>query len=285
MPLPIERSIFLGQNVLEAERVVTPDKLPYVLPAGYNLLFNFQGNDIVTDVDVQAQDDKIIPTLFLPFGFVAAAATPSADGTTDVIVAIRGTESVWEWIQDARFLMTQFPFVPDAGNTEDGFTAVYSSLGVKTDTGLTRLVDALQAAIAPLGPVSITVSGHSLGSALATLLGIEIASLGLPNLTVITFASPCVGDAAFVARYNALVPNSWRIANQVDIVTHLPPSIFAEFEQVNTVYQMNFFGKVQTSLVCFHAMTSYLHFLSLLTSEVQSIPLDSKCDPTLPFGL
>lgn len=287
-PLPVDRAIFLGESVLEAERVVTPARLPYQIPTGYNLLFNFEANDIVTDIDIKAQDAAIIPTLFLPFGFVAASATPAADGTTDVYVAIRGTESVWEWIQDARFLKQPYPFVPAAGNTEDGFTDMYGSLGVPDPAGAgrIRLIDKLEAEILGIPNPQITVAGHSLGAALATLLGIEIASRPtLPTPTVFTFASPYVGDAAFVAKYNALVPQSHRIANLVDIVTHLPPSLLEGYEHVATVHQMNFFGRVKTDLVCFHAMTSYLHFLSLETPAVQTIPLDTNCQPTLLLGL
>ena len=48
----------------------------------------------------------------------------------DAVVAIRGTEGIKEWVQDAKFGARPFSFVSGAGNTEDGFTAMYESMTV-----------------------------------------------------------------------------------------------------------------------------------------------------------
>lgn len=285
--LPINRAIFLGQNVWNAEQVVTSSQLPYPIPAGYHLLFTFEGNDLITDFDKSNHDDALIPTIFLPFGFVAAADVPSDNGTTDVFVAIRGTETIWEWLQDAYFLQKPFPFAPGVGNTEDGFTDMYESLTVASAAGgSTRLAPAIAEAIAAIPKPAVTVAGHSLGAALATLLGYELAATpGVPNPTVFTFASPYVGDSDFAERFNTLVPNSWRIANLVDIVTHVPSGVLFRYVHVNTLNQLNFLGKVTFGPVCFHALKSYLHFLSIETSGAITIDLDSDCQPKGLFGL
>jgi Lipase (class 3) len=61
----------------------------------------------------------------------------------DLVIAIRGTEGVYEWVQDARFAMVPCPFVAAAGNTEDGFTSMYSSLRTGPDPASPRVVGAL----------------------------------------------------------------------------------------------------------------------------------------------
>jgi len=48
---------------------------------------------------------------------------------------------------------------------------------------------------------------------------------------------------------------------------------------------MNLSGEVKTSIPCFHAMNSYLHALTILSSAVISIPLDEGCKPGSFFGL
>ena len=57
-------------------------------------------------------------------------------------------------------------------------------------------------------PVAISVTGHSLGSALACLYVLENAKTNKsPTPIVCTFASPRVGDRAFVTAFNGLRPD------------------------------------------------------------------------------
>ncbi|GMP56768.1 hypothetical protein CsSME_00021122 [Camellia sinensis var. sinensis] len=43
------------------------------------------------------------------------------------------------------------------------------------------------------------------------------------NVQVVTFGQPRIGNSAFVAYYSELVPNTFRVTNEHDIVPHLPP--------------------------------------------------------------
>jgi triacylglycerol lipase len=75
------------------------------IPFNYQLVHVLSANDLATDVNAIKDD--------VPFGFIAQSPSPSAN---DFVVAIRGTESVWEWVQDARFLKVNCPFAAGAGN-------------------------------------------------------------------------------------------------------------------------------------------------------------------------
>ncbi|XP_031251608.1 phospholipase A1-IIgamma-like [Pistacia vera] len=84
--------------------------------------------------------------------------------------------------------------------------------------------------------VSITVTGHSLGAALATMNAVDMVSNGYnmpisnPNkeflVTAFAFASPKVGDVSFQTEFNNHMTKAklrlLRIENNQDLVTRLP---------------------------------------------------------------
>ncbi|GJP43027.1 hypothetical protein CLOM_g2533 [Closterium sp. NIES-68] len=73
----------------------------------------------------------------------------------------------------------------------------------------------------------VYLTGHSLGGALSTLFAYELSQSNLVrdrniHLTMYNYGSPRVGNAAFVARFNAHVADSWRIVNRSDIIPTVP---------------------------------------------------------------
>jgi len=70
---------------------------------------------------------------------------------------------------------------------------------------------------------TVCSTGHSLGGSLSTLFAVDVA-VRIPQLQVImyNFGAPKVGDDEFVRRYNELVPNSFRIVNDADVIVRLP---------------------------------------------------------------
>ncbi len=268
--MDIARAIQIGLFVREAERADTSDKLPFDSPPGYEIVMPFYGNDLATDVK---RDRGIVPTDYLPFGFIAR----SVGAGTDFVVAIRGTASIWEWAQDAQFRKVQFPYAVGAGDTEDGFTDVYSSLRAEPNNAGPRLADTLRDLLAGNVGYTLTISGHSLGGSLATLAALDVVASGVHNNPdVYTFASPYVGDGLFANTYDRLVTRTWRIANQMDIVTHLPPSLLG-YTHVQQPVVVNSAGKVNPTVPCLHHLTTYLH---LLSPNPADIPLDPECQPT-----
>jgi hypothetical protein len=229
----------------------------------YEVVTTFYGNDLATDVN----PDRSLA--IVSFGFVAQ------DGAGNAVVAIRGTSGIQEWLQDAKFLTVKCPFLAGAGQTEDGFTAVYKSLRMAEDPASPCLVSALPTAFKK--PVtSLTICGHSLGGALATLLSLDVAAnTGLGRgLASYTYASPRTGDPSFVDTYNQVVPDTQRIANRLDLVPKLPlPPLY---EHVGEVVDLNPKLSVKLDIVCQHHLTTYLHLLSLQTGGTV-LPLDQGC--------
>lgn len=136
------------------------------------------------------------------------------------ILVYRGTQRGNEWLQTVRASQTSnsqqggFEF---RGKVHHGFAKMYSDLAASTREAA-RTLDT---------SVPLYISGHSLGSPLATLAAMDIA-LHIPALKdqirLYSYAGPRVGDPVFADAFNDLVPNSYRVVNLTDPTPLLPPN-------------------------------------------------------------
>jgi len=181
------------------------------------------------------------------FGLVAwnaAAAT--------AIVAIRGTQSVVEWIEDVDAVPVPYIAVPGAGLVHMGFQIVYEHVRPAIDTLLARCT----------GAKRILVTGHSLGAAVALLAGVDIAKnvpLGVvPELH--TFAGPRTGAPDFAGYFNNLIPICHRIVNFMDVVPQVPPPPYEHVGDETLVHG----GFRVLDITYAHHLTTYLAGLQQL---------------------
>lgn len=100
----------------------------------YQVIASIYANDLATDMNPSRGENIVSIGLIL-----------QAVASGDTVIAIRGTEGIQEWVQDAKFLALPCPFLPGAGNTEDGFTAVYNSMITKAAAGSLSVAKALPA--------------------------------------------------------------------------------------------------------------------------------------------
>jgi hypothetical protein len=279
--MDLNRAIQYGLLVKAAEAVppsTTTNAAGQTIPAafdpnhiGYKIVTTIFANDLATDLNPE-RGKQIVS-----FGYILQAPN------NDVVIAIRGTAGIWEWIHDAEFGTVKCPFLAGAGSTEDGFTAIYNSLRVDVATTSARAVDALAGLPFNQATNSLTICGHSLGGALATLLALDVAAnTNFKHPTIYTYASPRTGDPLFVSTYNQVVPNTTRIANRVDLVPKLP--LPPEYEHVLGLFELNSVTLIPPKVLikfepaCEHHMTSYLYLLSLLAGGTV-LPLDTDCVP------
>lgn len=214
------------------------------LPSGWTLLTG------LTAIDKVAR--KTEPEFF---GLVVQSAADNS-----VLVAIRGTDTLLEWLIDAEFTPRAFQGAPGAGLVEDGFASVYDTLTC-TRTGSNVLSLAKQL---PAG-TKVTIAGHSLGAAVATLLAADIgANVPGLDLTLYTYAPPRVGDETFVKFFEAHVPVNFRIVNRPDIVPRLPPLYDAVGNEID--FDSTTSPAVAHSLACYHTLTTYLWLLNQQSS-------------------
>jgi len=97
---------------LDGRAVVTAAGAPVVAGKNYNVLKTIYSNDLATDISPEKPALEGYKTM----GIIAQNAADA----TDVVIAIRGTEGIMEWVQDAEFVLVPCPFLAEAGNTEDG---------------------------------------------------------------------------------------------------------------------------------------------------------------------
>lgn len=146
----------------------------------------------------------------------------NAEGTRDIYVYFRGSESQKDWKTNINILGDAIPqdwgckFGP-VMRTHQGYTKAFSSIASKMEDVV------VQFAQQP-GNRRIVFCGHSMGGALATMAGLYVAckqpSLR-PHIAVVTFGAPQVGDGNFVEFFNTTIPTSMRIVNPNDPVPRL----------------------------------------------------------------
>ncbi|KAA6459209.1 lipase family protein [Acidobacteria bacterium AB60] len=247
---------------LNGRAVVTGSGAPVIPGKSYTVQKTIYANDLATDIN---------PARAKGCTTIGIIAQNDAD-PLDVVIAIRGTEGVWEWLQDFKFLPRPFPRVQGSGLTEDGFTDMYLSFSLTPGPSGTFMDDvvALLAASA-----KITISGHSLGAALATLLALDMAVNTRFPVTLYTLASPRVGDLSFHNLFNHVVQDAFRVANRLDIVPKTPPPLF--YFHVGDETELVPPPELKFELGCEHSILSYFHMLAKLIGQEAKYPIDAKC--------
>ncbi|WZZ22068.1 hypothetical protein YC2023_123455 [Brassica napus] len=139
-----------------------------------------------------------------------------------IIIAFRGTQehSIQNWVSDLfwKQLDLNYPDMPDA-MVHHGFYSAYHNTTLRP-----AVLGAVQRAKISYGAnINIIVTGHSMGGAMAAFCGLDLVNEGEENVQVMTFGQPRVGNAAFASYYSLLVPNTFRITHEHDMVPHLPP--------------------------------------------------------------
>jgi triacylglycerol lipase len=283
-PLDPAEAAFYGSFVAAAYDMYAVDHndlhpAPKNIPAGWELSAWIQMSDFL----FQIKEPKF-------YGIVVhEIANPDHR-----VIAIRGTEGLVEWLDDgASIVMVPFRQVPSAGRVAFGFDNIYASMKV------VPVLHPGQAAAAALeseltgsfgdqleqlalrretqrGVVSqfaegrnrrnrpTVVTGHSLGSALATLFVLENSVKGKFDITLIsTLASPKVGNLEFKHVFAALTLTSWRIVNVRDVVPKVPPTIpfILDYEHVDVAYPFDSWAFAKRNLGCYHSIYTYLHWL------------------------
>ncbi|CAA0842748.1 alpha/beta-Hydrolases superfamily protein [Striga hermonthica] len=179
-------------------------------------------------------------------GYVAVCHNPreiSRLGRRDVVVAFRGTATGLEWVENLRATLSPLDFnpqnqsgsVPEA-TVESGFLSLYTSRSEKNRLSLQELVrQEISRVIQVYGeePLSFTITGHSLGAALATLVAYDIKEMfGKSRMvTVVSFAGPRVGNRSFRCQLDRQGTKILRIVNNDDVVTKVPGFVVGNEEK------------------------------------------------------
>lgn len=151
----------------------------------------------------------------------------------DLTIAFRGSESRTDWTINLNYNPTEDPFkclIPRELIDDQGQILLKSDKQkVRVHKGFYRAYlsvrDKIYHYISTHSRTKITLTGHSLGGAIAILCGYDLAKhlkSEIDCLEVYSFGAPKVGNGAFYKEYSELVTNSQHYVNGADIVPRLP---------------------------------------------------------------
>ncbi|RCV25007.1 hypothetical protein SETIT_5G132200v2 [Setaria italica] len=274
-----------------------------------------------------ADDDKLWSESGTFIGYVAVSTDEETAriGRRDIAVVWRGTTTRLEWVAD--LTTNQRPLCemgipcPDSNvKVEMGFAELYT--GKDVDCRFCRY-SAREQALAEVRKlvelyhgrgeeVSVTITGHSLGSALAMLNAFDVAetganatpSGGAAPVCVFSFAGPRVGNLGFRERFEReLGVRALRVVNVHDWVPKVPGAIFNEaafpeavlravdglgvagvYTHLGVALELDHraspFLKDTIDITCYHNLEAHLHLLDGFRSRGEGFELSGR-DPAL----
>ncbi|XP_010278159.1 PREDICTED: phospholipase A1-Igamma1, chloroplastic-like [Nelumbo nucifera] len=255
-------------------------------------------------------------------GYVAVSNddTSARLGRRDIAVAWRGTVTRLEWVADLMDFLRpvsadKIPCPDPNAKVESGFLDLYTDKDDKCrfckfsarEQVLTEIKRSIQQY--PNEELSITVTGHSLGSALAILSAYDIEETGLNvtadgriiPVTVFSFSGPRVGNVRFKERVEGLGVKVLRVFNVHDSVPKVPGIVFNEHvpEMVQKMlewlpwnyshvgvelcldHKKSPFLNDTSDPGCFHNLEALLHLIDGYHGKGQRFVLSSRRDPAL----
>lgn len=185
-----------------------------------------------------------------PFAIVATAKT---DPTT-FYLAFRGSQTDDDLGMDLEIDLVDYS-PPTASSVADikverGFSGVFNGLDQSTLTEIFSQVASVDG--------KLIVTGHSLGSTLATLTVPLARAKNIPSANVLQYnqASPKVGNSGFQSYYDNLDVQTFRLVNTYDLVPKTPPGPY-----VAVGIEAAFGAAYPTILECHDPCCSYSYAL------------------------
>jgi len=250
-PFEVQRAINGYIPLLEACYALAKLQ-PIALPNGYVSIGEVRASVQEMAEAVESAPAQVREAVRNDMEAAAAIADPSAFGfvvreerTGAILVCIRGTQTPREWLANFTAIPSDFSLVPGFGLVHLGFEQMYG-----------RVRRSIQNILANIGAdVRITVLGHSLGGAMATLGAVDIKrNMGKRAVDLCTVGGPRVGKIAFRRNFNLEIPLAFRVTNQFDIVPHVP-SIILGWNHVGEEIEVD--GNVDNA----HSLEAYLRGL------------------------
>ncbi|KAE8674207.1 hypothetical protein F3Y22_tig00111769pilonHSYRG00585 [Hibiscus syriacus] len=228
-------------------------------------------------------------------------------GRRDIVVAWRGTVAPSEWYED--FQRNLEPIGIGDAKVEHGFLNIYTSKNKSTRYNKSSASEQVMKEVTTLvqfyrgqgEEVSLTITGHSLGGALALLSAYE-AAVNLPGVpvSVISFGAPRVGNNAFRDELCDLGVKTLRVVVKQDLVPRMPGIVFNEslqrFDDITGTLEWVYthvgdelrldvssspYLKRGFNPMGFHSLETYLHLVDGFHGAGSAFRSDARRDVTL----
>jgi hypothetical protein len=283
MPISNPEAVDFGYLVAFAEGMyvpgsITPGDGARVTAAGWDIVAHLIARDsILPDIkSLGPHDAKALQLGALVFyGFLARNHADPAR----YAAAVRGTNGFAEWVIDADFFLRDAPSSPGA-KVEQGFWSVYESMTLVGLDGVqigTKAADGIASAV---GQASVTICGHSLGSAVATYLSFDAGKLMGAKASACLFASPRTGDLAWTTAYAATV-TTCRLMNYIlDVVPYVPldaPPAFqySTLPSAEIILPLAAQAEVRFDVLCDHNVICYCAMIDYADTKARASAQDA----------
>ncbi|OAY60105.1 phospholipase A1-Ibeta2, chloroplastic [Manihot esculenta] len=204
-------------------------------------------------------------------------------GRRDIVIALRGTATCLEWAENMRANLVDMPTNHDAthgqAKVECGFLSLYKTRGAHVPSLAESVVQEVKRLVERYKgeTLSITVTGHSLGAALALLVADDLSTIQaseIPPIAVFSFGGPRVGNRGFANQIKGNNVKVLRIVNDQDVITKVPGLPVVEelndnlpmaYSHVGTELRvdtkMSPYLKPNADVACCHDLEAYLHLV------------------------
>lgn len=206
----------------------------------------------------------------------------SAQGGKQLWIGFRGTQTQPELMED--FDVQQVKLMDSNGApvlVHSGFYKAYSEVR-------STVRQIINDALAADPSITLYISGHSLGAALATLCIADFTANPVPGLKDVrayVFASPRVGNTAFVSMLvgaigGPVLKELYYFCNDADIIPTLPLPVNPNFQDKTVPLLYDQFPQLRYtdnwgSVMKNHSMQNYVANFSKLTAPVPMFGLES----------
>lgn len=263
----------MHHDVKSAAEKLTPD-LDRRIPADWDVMAYLVAKDALLPMSgvhfpLLLSDDPLF------YGYLAQSRSkPKA-----WVVAVRGTAGLVEWIIDGQFLWKDHPDEPGV-KVEQGFWDIYASMSLNRLDGSLIDANACKGIAGMIGQEGrVQVSGHSLGSSLATYLTFDLAKVVTNRVEGYFFASPRTGDQAWVDRFAETVKEYQVINYALDVVPHLPTRPdYSTLPNVRILDPASSQAAIRVDVGCNHHLICYCALLDYDTAaDLELLPTDLPC--------
>jgi hypothetical protein len=224
--LPAKRGGFFpkGRPQLPAAICVEMARLAYARQDSSFALDQPRINKVLASI--QFTDSKFFDSTTHPSGRGSHGFLAIDKNAKLAVLAFRGTDA-----DDPSDISDDLEAIPEGwqagGKVHSGFADALLEIW--------QGVDGVEAALSQVSGYELLFTGHSLGAAMATLA----ASLWTPT-SLLTFGSPRVGDADFVAVLEKKQLDNYRYVDCSDLVARVPPNNLLGYKHIGKPYYIDF---------------------------------------------
>lgn len=200
-------------------------------------------------------------------------------GRRDIVIALRGTATCLEWAENMRATQVQITAGDNGSSSarakvECGFWSLYKTGGAHFPSLSEAVLGEIQRLMELYKgeTLSVTVTGHSLGAALALLAADELSTCDphVPPIAVFSFGGPRVGNRSFADRMRENGVKVLRVVNAQDLITKVPgmpvlddmPWAYSHVgSELRVDSKSSPYLKPNADVACCHDLEAYLHLV------------------------